>query len=111
MRYIKEDDKSTSDGLKDDCNVENKSGGDNADTADEDVIVKSKHDAVSKDNDDNSDIKEKSEVHKKGSKMSQHFWEVWRRYSEFELLRNFLQAVYPHVSCWVNVVLGCLYAL
>ena len=25
-------------------------------------------------------------------------WEVWRRYSEFDLLKTFLTAVYPHVS-------------
>ena len=25
-------------------------------------------------------------------------YESWRRYSEFENLHNFLQAVYPHVS-------------
>ena len=55
-------------------------------------------------------IKEKikgAAVYKKGS-TNQYFWEVWRRYSEFDLLRNFLQTVYPYVSLCVIALLECL---
>ena len=58
------------------------------------------------DNDDDEAVKEKAkepEVQRRGSK-NQHFWEIWRRYSEFELLRNFLQTVYPHVSLCLTVL-------
>ena len=27
--------------------------------------------------------------------------EVWRRYSEFEILRNFFCSVFPYVSCYI----------
>ena len=56
--------------------------------------------------DDDEAVKEKAkgaEVQRRGSK-NQHFWEIWRRYSEFELLRNFLQTVYPHVSLCLTVL-------
>lgn len=118
-RYIKEnDDNSTSDGVKDDGveddgGLENKDGEDTI-YADDDVVVKSKHkiitdctdsskpagNMVKPDDDDDDLIKQKikgEELYRKRSK-NQHFWEIWRRYSEFELLRNFLQTVYPHVS-------------
>lgn len=32
------------------------------------------------------------------SSSSRTRYETWRRYSEFEMLRNFMQFVYPHVS-------------
>ena len=57
-------------------------------------------DVVKPDDDDDDIIKEKIKgavVYKKGT-TNQYFWETWRRYSEFDLLRNFLQTVYPHVS-------------
>ena len=100
-RYTKDDDDSANDELKGDDGLENKDEGDTVDAGDD---VKSKE-IVSKDaasdlnkTDDDDVVKEKgAEVHKRGSK-NQHFWETWRRYSEFELLRNFLQTVYPHVS-------------
>lgn len=107
-KYIKDGDiKSTDDG------EENKDGEDTAGAEDDDnVVVKSKYevtsertaskpddgDMVKPDNDDV--IKEKIKgavVYKKGT-TNQYFWETWRRYSEFDLLRNFLQTVYPHVS-------------
>ena len=51
------------------------------------------------------DVKDKAEITESTgagtSKKSEHRWEIWRRYSEFEVLRNFLQAVYPHVSACV----------
>lgn len=101
-RYIKDDDEPANDELKDDDSLGNKD--DEEDTVDAGDDVKSKE-IVSKDTasdlnkaDDDDAVKEKgAEVHKRGSK-NQHFWEIWRRYSEFELLRNFLQTVYPHVS-------------
>lgn len=49
-------------------------------------------------------VKEKSDVPEavaedgQEASTTQHRWEVWRRYSEFEVLKNFLQIVYPHVS-------------
>ncbi|XP_065883701.1 sorting nexin-4-like isoform X2 [Dysidea avara] len=42
------------------------------------------------------DTKDSSVGGSKKNGGNQHRWEMWRRYSEFELLRNFLQAVYPH---------------
>ena len=114
-RYIKEEDESTSDVLKSDDVSEKKNEEDNIDPVDDmkskEITGEKAASGLSKADDDVDDdevVKEKAkgtEVHRRGSK-NRHFWEIWRRYSEFELLRNFLQTVYPHVSlCLMIAVL------
>ena len=119
-KYIKDGDNKSTDG------EENKNGEDTADAGDDDdVVVKSKYEVASEHTASKTDdgdtvkpdkaneadvIKEKIKgavVYKKGS-TNQYFWEVWRRYSEFDLLRNFLQTVYPHVSLCVIALLEYL---
>ena len=102
-RYIKNGVESANDELKGDESLEKKDEEENTVDAGDDVKSKEivGEDTASdfnKADDDDGVVKEKgAEVHKRGSK-NQHFWEIWRRYSEFELLKNFLQTVYPHVS-------------
>jgi len=104
-KYIRDDGVTSNDELKDnDGRTENKDG-DTTVNGEDDDGCKSKGDIVN-DNTTNKDLAEENdddkddqgvEVHKKGP-ISQHRWEVWRRYSEFELLKNFFQTVYPYVS-------------
>lgn len=109
VKYVRDDRVTANDRLKDDDDgTVNKDGeGDNGYKSKDDIV---NDDSVNKDSKEDDDKDKGAEVHKKGS-MSQHRWEVWRRYSEFELLKNFLQTVYPHVSLFVTALLECLYLL
>ena len=103
-RYLKDDNESANDELKGDDSLEKNDEEEDTVYAGDDVKSKeivskdTASDLNKADDDDDDVVKEKGvEVYKRGSK-NLHFWEIWRRYSEFELLKNFLQTVYPHVS-------------